>query len=53
MTQMDHTGVTFMHMLYNSDSFVVVQIEMLPELGAPDAHGGAMTLTRGGYEIVD
>ncbi|MBP7132654.1 MAG: DUF3567 domain-containing protein [Aquabacterium sp.] len=42
-----------MHMLYNSDSFVVVQIEMLPELGAPDAHGGAMTLTRGGYEIVD
>ena len=34
-----------MHMLYNSDSFVVVQVD----LPAP-AEG---SLTRGGYEIVD
>jgi hypothetical protein len=36
-----------MHMLYNSDSFTVVQFELHtgePSIGAP---------TRGGYEIVD
>jgi hypothetical protein len=37
-----------MNMLYNSDSFAVVQFQ-LPEADAPD--GGGMT--RGGYEIVD
>ncbi|HKX95145.1 MAG TPA: DUF3567 domain-containing protein [Methylibium sp.] len=34
-----------MQMLYNSDSFAVVQFDVAPEDGAP--------LTRGGYEIVD
>jgi hypothetical protein len=41
-----------MHMLYNSDSYAVVQIEMLPTLAqdkAPSEHA----LMRGGYEIVD
>jgi hypothetical protein len=40
-----------MHMLYNSDSYAVVQIDM-PSLAVnetPAEH----TLTRGGYEIVD
>lgn len=37
-----------MHMLYNSDSYAVVQIE-LPALSADPAQ----SLTRGGYEIVD
>ena len=37
-------GIT-MQMLYNSDSYVVVRLDV------PDAEGGA--LTRGGYEIVD
>ena len=36
-----------MQMLYNSDSFAVLQIE----LGEPDA--GAEGVARGGYEIVD
>ena len=37
-----------MHMLYNSDSFTVVQIDLPPEASAsPDAD------SRGGYEIVD
>jgi Protein of unknown function (DUF3567) len=36
-----------MQMLYNSDSFVVVQFDVAP---AVDAVG---PLTRGGYEIVD
>jgi hypothetical protein len=35
----------FMQMLYNSDSYVVVQIEMQPSEAGP--------LTRGGFEIVD
>lgn len=39
-----------MQMLYNSDSFVVVQID-LPVEGA--AQSDAPALTRGGYEIVD
>lgn len=33
-----------MHMLYNSDSYAVVQIEL---------QGDALPLTRGGFEIVD
>jgi hypothetical protein len=36
-----------MQMLYNSDSFVVVQFDVAPAAGA------AGPLTRGGYEIVD
>lgn len=54
-----------MHMLYNSDHFAVVQIEVpvqpeplqgsMAEQGAetPAAPGSADVLTRGGYEIVD
>lgn len=44
-----------MHMLYNSDSYAVVQIEMLPERGEVETEGASptFTLTRGGYEIVD
>jgi hypothetical protein len=38
-----------MQMLYNSDSFAVVQFEMMT---AADA-GVDATLSRGGYEIVD
>lgn len=37
-----------MHMLYNSDHYVVVQFD-LPVAGGHDEGG----LTRGGYEIVD
>lgn len=40
-----------MHMLYNSDSYAVVQIELPGDVVAP-AHATA-TLTRGGFEIVD
>lgn len=36
-----------MHMLYHSDSYVIVQFDM-PSDGASDG-----ALTRGGYEIVD
>ena len=39
-----------MHMLYNSDSFVVVQFDGPADADLPEAHD---TLTRGGYEIVD
>ncbi len=39
-----------MHMLYNSDSFVVVQFEVPADASLPDA---ADALKRGGYEIVD
>jgi hypothetical protein len=39
-----------MNMLYNSDSFAVLQIEVAVDAEAPT--GGA-ELTRGGYEIVD
>ena len=42
-----------MHMLYNSDSYAVVQIDMLPALGASASVGTTLSLTRGGYEIVD
>ncbi len=47
-----------MHMLYNSDSYAVVQIEMsspdAPEPGAQAAVRDVVPgLTRGGYEIVD
>jgi hypothetical protein len=42
-----------MHMLYNSDSYAVVQIE-LPVSGEPETvMGHAGSLKRGGYEIVD
>lgn len=39
-----------MHMLYNSDSFVVVQFEVPADSTQPEA---TATLMRGGYEIVD
>ena len=53
-----------MHMLYNSDSYAVVQIELpvlelgLPQPTAPmgdltDLKAVVQSLTRGGYEIVD
>jgi len=38
-----------MNMLYNSDSFVVVQFEVPAEA----SRSGVGDLTRGGYEIVD
>lgn len=41
-----------MQMLYNSDSFVVVQFDVPVEAEGPDA-GAEAALTRGGYEIVD
>lgn len=41
-----------MHMLYNSDNFAVVQIEM-PSVQAAVSHASPSPLTRGGYEIVD
>lgn len=40
-----------MHMLYNSDNYAVVQIEMSPQ--QQETSSAATTLTRGGYEIVD
>jgi len=40
-----------MHMLYNSDSFVVVQFK-LPEDEAADGHAPQLP-ARGGFEIVD
>jgi len=47
-----------MHMLYNSDSFVVVQFDMTGPAGddvrLTSAEGaGGDALTHGGYEIVD
>ena len=43
-----------MHMLYNSDSFVVVQFEMTGTSAPSSAEGsGSDALTHGGYEIVD
>jgi hypothetical protein len=50
-----------MQMLYNSDSYVVVQFDIAVDANtsanAPatsgEADGGADTLTHGGYEIVD
>jgi hypothetical protein len=41
-----------MQMLYNSDQFVVVQIDLPGEAGSGDASPPA-ALRRGGYEIVD
>ena len=41
-----------MHMLYNSDSYAVVQIE-LPTADLPLSIDPATSLKRGGYEIVD
>jgi len=45
-------GVSSMHMLYNSDSYAVVQIELQADGQVPIV-GEAEALTRGGYEIVD
>ena len=44
-----------MQMLYNSDSFVVVQFDMTAPAGddVKLTSGEAKTLTHGGYEIVD
>lgn len=43
-----------MHMLYNSDSYAVVQIDLPSESPTWQAeHARACALTRGGYEIVD
>ena len=39
-----------MHMLYNSDSFVVVQFDVPADTPGPQRDDA---LTRGGYEIVD
>ncbi|MBX3621443.1 MAG: DUF3567 domain-containing protein [Rhizobacter sp.] len=38
-----------MHMLYNSDNFAVMQVELPHAAGSQREEG----LTRGGYEIVD
>lgn len=40
-----------MHMLYNSDHYVVVRFDVTTEATPPP--GGAPTPARGGYEIVD
>lgn len=43
-----------MHMLYNSDNFVVVRFDVAAEDDPAAAAGGLRaTLSRGGYEIVD
>jgi hypothetical protein len=48
-----------MHMLYNSDSFVVVQFDIAGRAGddvrlaSGEAVGAEDALTHGGYEIVD
>ncbi|MDE2401145.1 MAG: DUF3567 domain-containing protein [Burkholderiales bacterium] len=41
-----------MQMLYNSDNYAVLQIEMIAE-NAPVLPAKVVALTRGGYEIVD
>ena len=41
-----------MQMVYNSDSFVVVEIDLTPPV-VGDAPEGAPAMRRGGYEIVD
>jgi len=52
------SGASSMHMLYNSDSYAVVQIELsaadrpAADQVAPPAEA-LQALTRGGYEIVD
>ena len=50
--QFDDFGVQFMQMLYNSDNYAVVQIELSQD-DAPQLPQDATALTRGGYEIVD
>jgi hypothetical protein len=43
-----------MHMLYNSDSYAVVQIDMFgDEAALSQAPAASLPLTRGGFEIVD
>ena len=42
-----------MHMLYNSDNYAVVQIEMTQLQEALPTATETAALTRGGYEIVD
>jgi hypothetical protein len=42
-----------MQMLYNSENFAVVQIDLAPEAGAAPNPPDAGPLGRGGYEIVD
>jgi hypothetical protein len=43
-----------MHMLYNSDSFAVVQIDLASDAAPLSLTSAASTpLTRGGFEIVD
>jgi Protein of unknown function (DUF3567) len=42
-----------MQMLYNSENFAVVQIDLAPEAGGAPNPPGAGPLGRGGYEIVD
>ncbi|TAK93951.1 MAG: DUF3567 domain-containing protein [Aquabacterium sp.] len=42
-----------MHMLYNSDSYAVVQIELPTSDVTLAVEHHANSLTRGGYEIVD
>jgi hypothetical protein len=43
-----------MHMLYNSDSYVVVRFDVPAASGEPSASGEPQVpLSRGGYEIVD
>ena len=43
-----------MQMLYNSDSFAVVQFDVAASFGAQASDGGvAPAANRGGYEIVD
>ncbi len=42
-----------MHMLYNSDNYAVVQIEMDAGKSEVEVKLADMALTRGGYEIVD
>lgn len=44
------TEYTFMHMLYNSDNYAVVHIELESEHPGPQQ---PQSLKRGGYEIVD
>lgn len=42
-----------MQMLYNSENFAVVQIDLAPEAGAAPNPPGTDAPGRGGYEIVD
>jgi len=42
-----------MHMLYDSESFVVVHMQPEPDLGTSDAGAPVPQLARHGFEIVD